>query len=229
MNTIWCFGDSFTDGEGCRPGDDFYEKFKKEGDKIWTDWIAEWYDINVINRGRSGASNDMILDSIMFKFDEFKEGDCVIIGKTLSGRFDVPYKNKNGQEVLVPVFAYWTLDIHKGSDVTDSYTEDEMKTILNFQYYFSSNPLYAKRQDDRFNFIIKILKEKKINVIFWNWDEIHKQHEPIDKASDFTILDGHWSFKGHKTFATYLVTKFFNNLSEYKIKSVDFKNNKTLM
>jgi len=227
MNTIWCFGDSFTNGEGCRPGDDFYEKYKKEGDKIWTDWISEWYDVDVVNEGRRGASNDMILDSIIFKFEEFKEGDCVIIGKTLVGRFDVPYKNQNGENVLVPVFTNWLM--YKGREVADSYTEDEINTILNFQSYFSSNSLYAKRQDDRFNFIIKILKEKKINVIFWNWDKIHKQHELIDKASNFTILDGHWSFKGHKTFAIYLVGKFFNNLTEYKIKSVDFKNNETLI
>jgi hypothetical protein len=227
MNTIWCFGDSFTYGDGCKPEDEFYKKYKKEGDKIWTDWIYEWYDVNVVNIGRKGASNDMILDSIIFKFEEFKKGDCVIIGKTLSGRFDVPYKNKNGEKVLVPVFAHFLM--YNISEITDSYSEDEMKTILNFQYYFSSNELYTKRQNDRYNFIIKILKEKKINVIFWNWDEIHKQYEKIDKASDFTILDGHWSFEGHKTFAIYLVTKFFNNLTEYKIKNVDFKNNKTLM
>jgi hypothetical protein len=226
MKTIWCFGDSFTEGENCRPGDDFYEKYKKEGDKIWPNWLSEWTGIDVINKGKCGASNDMIFDSIISKFDDFKEGDCVIIGKTFSGRFDVPYKNKNDDKILVPVFAYWT---QEGNDVTKSYTKEQMETILNFQYYFSADKLYEERQNKRFDFIIKRLKEKNVNVIYWFWNEIYTQHETIDKASNFTILDGHWSLDGHKTFAIYLATKFFSNLNGYDISGVDFKNIKTII
>jgi hypothetical protein len=229
MSKIWCFGDSFTAGDGCRPGEDFYEKYKKEGDKRWTEWIEEWTGVNVINKGRSGSSNDMIIDSIIDDFDSIKKNDCILIGKTLSNRFDVPYLNSNGEKVLVPVYANWVDNNHKGWDIIDSYDKDQLETIINFQYYFSSDVLYMERQDKRYDFLIKILKEKKINVFYWDWHKIYREHETIDEATNYTNLDGHWSFKGNKTFATYLVTKFFNNLDKYSISGVDFKNIKTII
>lgn len=229
MSKIWCFGDSFTAGDGCRPGEDFYEKYKKEGDKRWPEWIEEWTGINVVNKGRSGSSNDMIIDSIILNFDKIKSGDCAIIGKSLSNRYDVPYKDEEGNEVLVPVYANWVENSSTNWNIIESFDRDQLETIINFQYYFSAHKLYAERQDNRFDFIVKRLKEKNINVFFWEWYKIYTQHETIDEASNYTNLDGHWSFKGNKTFATYLVTKFFNNLNNYNISGIDFKNIKTLL
>jgi hypothetical protein len=229
MNKIWCFGDSFTAGDGCRPGEDFYEKYKKEGDKRWPEWITEWTGVNLINKGRSGSSNDMIIDSILLNFDKIKSGDCAIIGKSLSNRYDVPYKDKNGNEVLVPVYANWVENSSTNRNIIESFDKDQLETIINFQYYFSAHKLYAERQDIRFDFIIKRLKEKNVNVFFWEWYKIYTQHETIDQASNYTNLDGHWSFKGNKTFASYLATKFFSNLNGYDINGVDFKNIKTLV
>ena len=56
---IWAFGDSFTWGHGCRPGwgfthtdypiPEYYLKYKKEGDKIWIEWLGEWFDEEIRN------------------------------------------------------------------------------------------------------------------------------------------------------------------------------------
>ena len=229
MKKIWCFGDSFTAGDGLRPGEDFYENNRKEGDKRWPEWIEEWTNIDVINKGKSGSSNDMILDSIILNFDEIKSGDCAIISKTLSNRYDIPYKSKTGEQVLVPIYANWVENVSANQEIIDSFDTERLETIINFQYYFSSHDLYAKRQDIRLDFIIKRLKEKNVNVFFWEWYKIYEEHETINEASNWTNMEGHWSFKGNKSFATYLVTKFFNNLEEYKISGIDFKNIKTLL
>jgi hypothetical protein len=77
---IWGFGDSFTYGFGCRPGwsynspdssiPEYFTKYKKEGDKIWLDWLGEWFDEEIKNISKSGASNDKIFDLVLENFED---------------------------------------------------------------------------------------------------------------------------------------------------------------
>ena len=198
MATIWTFGDSFTFGHGCRPDGplcEYYNSYKKDGDNIWPNLLAELLNSNVKNFGKCGASNDFIIDCIIDQWNSIEEGDFVIIGTTFHNRFDIPIKNK-----LSLSTNYWGID-----DVSDLdlFKKEEIETIVNFQYYFADNELYKARHIKRFNFLYKLLKEKKVNSFIWDVPSITETNkfEKIIESTNRELEDYHFSFKGHRDFA----------------------------
>jgi hypothetical protein len=206
MNKIWCFGDSFTAGHGCIPGYQYYDEYRTDGDMIWTEHLSKSTGLEVINLGKMGYSNYSIFDSIVENYQKIKKNDIVIIGKTFPGRFDIPYNNQ-----LKNVFS----SIEK----TDSLVERELsefsgevlETIINFQYYFASNKLYKKRQDNYFQFITNLLKDtiEVKQIIEWDISNIKFIHgfDTIINDSNSKIIDYHFSFKGHKEFSEWVLLK----------------------
>jgi hypothetical protein len=212
---IWGFGDSFTWGYGCRPGwgplneDDlipeYYTKYKKEGDKIWLEWLGEWFNEEIKNVSRSGASNDKIFDSVLENFDDIKDHDKVIIGMTTWGRTDVP--TNYGWVSLLSAWEYGGMKTLKES-ISNNISDDKLwETIINYQYYFSNSSLWEQRWSTRFNFIIKQLKKKKCQTILFQIQEpIVLSMQTIRQETG--ISDDHFSFGGHKKFAEVLYKKF---------------------
>jgi len=217
MNKLWCFGDSQTFGHGCRedgPNIGYYQNYKKEGDDIWTNHVAKELNLIPKNFGICGASNETILDTILDNFFEIEKGDIVIINKTFFERFDVPNKKSN---FLQPVFGE-LIDYAPAKKlwrdwlIENNRTTEEIETLISFIYLYANNPLYEKRQNKRFNFIEKLLKEK--NIFFYGWktdDAKHTKFERITTATFGKIDDLHFSFKGHKDFATLLISILKNN------------------
>jgi len=207
MNTLWTFGDSFTFGHGCRPDgplSEYYNNYKSDGDDIWPNHLGETLGIKVKNFGKCGASNDFIIDSIIDNWNNLKQGDYAIIGITFHSRFDVPLKNK-----LSLSTNYW------GSGDLSEFDESEkeqMKTIVDFQYYFADNDLYKARYLKRLNFIHKLLNEKKVTTFMWDVTIFTESNrfEKIVTATNGKIEDYHFSFKGHKDFANMVYERIKN-------------------
>jgi hypothetical protein len=105
MNKLWTFGDSFTFGHGCRPIIDeakngtYYKTFLEYIDlskPIWPEIVAERFNLELINNGVNGITNDRILDYVLKNITEFKPNDCVIIQISTSSRFEFPFaKERN--------------------------------------------------------------------------------------------------------------------------------------
>lgn len=202
--TLWVFGDSHTLGYGCLPGFEYYEKYYKDGDKIWPDIIGQYLNVNLINRGRSGSSNDMIMDNIIDSFNNIKNGDIIIIGKTYTNRFDVPNIQKNE---LIPIF--WNWDIHESKETIEQFNQEQKETIINFQYNFMSSPLFNIRWDKRYRWIRSILEDMGCKIVVWDVTTELKKIETIGQVTNREINDGHMSFQGHFDFATYMWNKWF--------------------
>lgn len=199
MSTLWTFGDSFTFGHGCRPDGPLPEYFfnykKEEDDDVWPNLLGKKLGTKVKNFGKCGASNDFIIDSIIDNWDGFKEGDYVIIGISYHSRFDVPIKNKLSLSTI-----YWGFEDLANFDETQ---KKEMETLINFQYYFADNELYKVRHLKRFNFLHKLLKQKKLITYIWDVEFIQygSRFEKIAEATNDEMKDYHFSFKGHRDFA----------------------------
>jgi hypothetical protein len=212
---IWGFGDSFTYGFGCRPGwafnstdsliPEYFTKYKKEGDKIWLDWIGDWFNEEVKNVSQSGASNDKIFDLVMEYFDQINENDKVVIGMTTWGRTDVP--TDQTWSSLLSAWEYGGMKTLK-EKVTNNILDDKLwETIINYQYFFSNSPLWEKRWRKRFNFITNQLNKKKCQTILFQIQEpIVLSIQTIRHETG--IADDHFSFNGHKKFAEVLYKKF---------------------
>jgi len=201
MNKLWTFGDSFTYNTNCNPGDEYYEKYKKENDKTWTELVAEYYNLELKNFGVYGCSNDIIIDILIDQFGNIQKNDLVVIEFTFSWRFDVPNNNS-----FVSVSNHF---IKKTSnDIISFYTQEQLESIINFQYHFAQSDLYKQRQLKRFNFIVNLLKERGIKVCFWKLlEETENKFNRIQKQTKNKIRDGHFSYDGHKEFFTYIKSK----------------------
>lgn len=212
MNNLWTFGDSFTAGWGCTPEFEYYKKYYKEGDKLWVELLADEMGLIPLNIAQHGVSNDYIIDSIILNWKKIKQNDFVIIGKTLSHRFDIPIKSEKCVPVgladrWVTILDKFNLD--KGYDL---FNKEEFETIVNFNYYFASNSLYKERQDLRYNFLVKELEQRQIKVYLWDWPslQIKLKFNTIQMDTNNEFIDAHFSFKGHVEFYKWIYKKIKN-------------------
>ncbi len=216
MRTLWTFGDSFTAGDGCvhnlgiRDGDfKYYNEYKESDSDIWSNILGKTIGFDVKNIGKSGASNDYIIDSIIDNFNDIQSDDIVIIGKTFYQRFDIPkldgskFRTQYGEELFS-----LSIDLNKNKDNKDKL---EIETILNYGVLFSHNILFKQRQNKRFNFIESQLKNKINKILIWDIDsDLIKSIETISQHTKNKIKDIHFSFNGHKTFSELLYKKLYN-------------------
>lgn len=204
--TLWVFGDSHTAGHGCTPEFEYYQKYYKEGDKTWPEHLSEYLNVNLINKGKNGGSNDFILDIIMDSFNDIKEGDIVVIGKTYSHRFDVPQNDE-----LIPIF--WDWEVFAPKPIKSKFTEEEIEIIVNFMYHFMGSPLYDKRWDKRYEWIKGIIEGKGCKVVVWDVTNELSRVETIFGVTKGKVDDYHMSFKGHKDFSIHMWNKWFKDKS----------------
>jgi hypothetical protein len=205
VNTIWGFGDSFTFGHGCRPDgplSEYYNEYRIEGDKVWLEWLGEWKNMNTINLGVCGASNEYIFDSVLDNHKNIKSGDVVIIGSTLWGRRDIPIDGR-----WLPLLSILEAD---GEVVgVDTMSLEDRNLLIDYQLKFGENPMWKVRMSKRYEFLKETLSDRGVEVLLWNIkDEIIKRMEKIGNVSPY--MDYHFSFTGHKKFAEYLLEKLSN-------------------
>jgi hypothetical protein len=202
MNTIWGFGDSFTFGHGCRsdgPLVEYYNEYKKEGDKVWLEWLGEWKEMTTINLGVCGASNEYIFDSLLDNHKNIKSGDIVIIGSTLWGRRDIPIDGR-----WLSLLSILEAD---GEVVrVNTMSLEDRNLLIDYQLKFGEDPLWKVRMSKRYEFVKETLSDRDVQVLLWNIkDEISRRTEKIRNVSPY--MDYHFSFDGHKKFAEYLLRK----------------------
>lgn len=197
MSKLFLFGDSFTAGNGCLPNEEYTVNYKKNSnDLIWGELLAKGLDLPLTNYGMGLFSNDKILDTIMIAYNEISEDDIVIIGKTFPFRVDIPSKTEATLLTVAP---------NHFSSIQETYSKEEIEH-LNYLLVTFDNPLIKARQDLRFNFFKNLLESKGVKkVILWEVLELCWSFESIETATNSKINDKHWSYKGHKDFAKYML------------------------
>jgi hypothetical protein len=207
MDKLWTFGDSFTAGHGCTPEWEYYKKYYKEGDGLWCEHLADTLNLELINLGSNGASNEKIIDSIIVNYTNISKNDIIIIQKSFPHRFDVPNMGAEGHD-WITVFAKKDFDWY-----SKFLSKEQYQTAIEFCYHFSNNSKYKKRQNLRFSFLINCLIKDGIKVFVWDILEvtikkIHPiEYQTIGDATNNEIDDGHFSFKGHFEFYKWIYQK----------------------
>lgn len=210
MNKLWVFGDSMTYGHGCRPDgplNEYYYNYKKEGDDIWPNIVANNFNLKCVNMAIGGCSNDIIIDEVIKNFDKINVNDIVIIGKSFSQRYDIPKPKSN---------KWFTVIGHTNSEYIEMiiklYGKKIFELLINFCYHFSQNEKYKIRQNNRIEFLGKLFKSKNIKCIIWGIEENKIDLDRIIYATNGKIKDYHFSFYGHKQFADKIINKLNNKL-----------------
>lgn len=201
MNTLWTFGDSLTFGHGCRadgPLTEYYHNYKKENDDIWPILLSKKIGMNLKNCGKCGASNDYIIDDMISNFDNINEGDYVILGKSYYQRFDVKdFRTNILSDITTEIKVSMSKKENEDWLKKIGRTQEEVETLINFMFYFSTDELFKKRQDLRFDFIRqRLINERKIGF-FYEWSDVGLHMNRITQDTNGKINDAHFSFKGH--------------------------------
>jgi hypothetical protein len=102
VSKLWTFGDSLTFGYGCRKINDdetssynlTYSNYIDLTKQTWSEYVSSKLNIELLNCGINGVSNDYILDNILNQFFNFKKEDIIIIQTSTSARHDFPFFKK---------------------------------------------------------------------------------------------------------------------------------------
>lgn len=187
MSKLFLFGDSFTAGNGCLPEEEYTVNYKKNSnDLIWGELLAKGLDLYFTNYGMGLFSNDKIIDSIIDNYDYINKNDLVIIGTTFYSRFDIPYEGK--------LITLSTINL-----------PDDNNKFLNDIIVIMDDELLKNRQLKRILFIKSLLEKKGVKSIIWEVEKVWNNYETIAIATNNEIFDHHWSYKGHKDFAKYML------------------------
>jgi hypothetical protein len=190
MSRLWVFGDSFTAGNGCLHNEAYTKYKESDNDLVWPEIVANTLNFKLINLGMGAYSNDKIIDSIIENYNLINSDDLIIIGSTFYNRFDVP--NNDGLLTISP---------------TNLPTNEEL--LLHFVSIMDSD-LLKKRHKLRIDFLKQQIIEKGAKCLVWEVETEWTEYENIKIATEGKIKDLHWSYKGHKDFANY-VLNIINN------------------
>jgi len=108
MDKLWCFGDSFTAGHGCKYQFDsnfsndnenshyfkMYKDYIDSNKKIWPEIVSYNLGLELVNLGKNGLSNEWIADNIISNIKNISTKDIVILQTSTIGRYDFPFKKE---------------------------------------------------------------------------------------------------------------------------------------
>jgi hypothetical protein len=202
MSNLILFGDSFTSDVEI----EYVKAYKNEGDFHWGEIVANTCSLNLVNLGVGSFSNDRILDKIIENSSTINEDDVVIIGKTFYSRFDIPNKRHEIKDVSLRFTTITPLS----QLLNFGFALEEAEAITLF-LTIMDDKAFVDRTNLRYKFIKSFLHLKKIkSCIFWEVEDLWNNFESIKTATSGKIDDNHWSYKGHKDFANYILNRLNN-------------------
>jgi len=196
-NTIWAFGDSFTEGYEDDWGDE-YIKWKGYKPKNYTEILSEKLGMPLINFGKGGSDNYTIFENFCKNINNFKKDDIIIIGWTSIYRIRL-VDNKNNWKVFMPGY----------DENCDSFPNLSVKTIQQIIVDRNSH-LYI----EELNYIIMMLDSIPKEYKLYQWTHCNdgklistliSHCERIFSETNQELTDGHYSENGNIQLTDYLL------------------------
>jgi len=141
--TLWTYGCSWTHWDDLS---EIYPNFK-----FWPEIMAKTMDINIVNRGKGGESNNYSFIQLMNDLSKIKKDDIVIFEFTFPSRFNLNYLILNNPQVkwyseiardpnngIVANFNTHTIDYFKKEKF---YNDEQIMLFLNFINEFNDELL----------------------------------------------------------------------------------------
>tara|TARA_Y100001938_G_C8013896_1_gene391520 strand:- start:324 stop:1037 length:714 start_codon:yes stop_codon:yes gene_type:complete len=232
MSNIWYFGDSYTHGVGCRPGDEYYEKHPpKDNDRLWVDIVSDELNLNQERNPRYGmGANPYILSLFINHIPKMMDNDIVVISDSNPDGVLSYDKNKN-KVGSVNSGTFWDQKFDKYFD-GDNYYQHKQTTWHDYLEWSNdpnkmvivdySKEHFAPYRDQwaewYFNQVWSISKElikRNVKVYFWSYKQWFSDNSPYQLIvdHDIEIKDGHFSWLGHRQFSKFIINKIKNTKS----------------
>ena len=197
-NTLWTFGDSYTDGFGHWAKK--YIKWKGYKPLNFSDIISKDLSFVKKNMGNEGCDNYTIFETICKNIDEIKENDFVIIGWSSPIRFRLTTK-WNTWVTLIP-----------GHDHDPSIFDHVSKQSVDEILVNRGSYRFAHEVDSWIRLINRALP--KTDVIHWTpfGGAITKCEYirllTVSEESEGAVDDGHYGETGHSELAEIFKTRY---------------------
>tara|TARA_B100001778_G_C18600050_1_gene636809 strand:- start:2243 stop:2866 length:624 start_codon:yes stop_codon:yes gene_type:complete len=193
-NSIYFFGDSFTEGHKL-----------KGTDKIWPKLIHSCFpEYDYINEGKGGVSQLFVINQIITNLYRIKKDDIVFVLETDPIRTEV-YSNK--LDKVIPTTARMISNIEK----YDFLPKEKKESLVNYTYEHRYE--YADKFIKFYSDIFLDFKQyfDSIGVIFNHipyQEERWSKFESYKDVSKGVINDYHWNEKGNYDFAQHIIKQF---------------------
>lgn len=215
-NKLHIFGDSFSLGDGCLPGDEYWTHTNGNG-TVWAKLLSDELGLDLQMYAERGASNQEILRILTQNLYKINKDDIVIIGLTDYFRYEVKYDLKY-YRVLMETFSNLddvkNLKYQDDEDVSKEWIhalEEYMKYI-----HLPNNMLYITEVASSIKSIYKFLKKNSIKTLLWTWDGLYSDVSVnlIKTKNEYTIKyaypeinDMHYSWYGHSEIYKIMLNK----------------------
>ena len=213
MNKAWFFGDSFTYGHGCRPHDEYYDKYSKLREYTWTDIVSEKLNLEQVNKGISGNATPFILKQVIENLSNFNKGDFIFLSDSIPVRLVYPTKDADTLQLLTTDIIVWPeKNKEKQHDVDRFFsTKEERRVVVEFvhQSILKHSQQWIDFYMDQFKDIQNYLLTTGVHIYIWSHEIWYypNLYQSITEATQGEIQDGHWSWLGHKQFSTYILNR----------------------
>lgn len=217
-NKLWCFGDSFTYGSGCIPESEYYQQYPKERKKLWTTIVAEQLNLIENNLAYPGNGPAVILKQILTNLPYVKKKDIVVFSSSKVDRIPLPDLNPYiPSDSITSVFPsvverYPFKKVEGKRMLFNNKKESEVFLDFFFTHIVPFEKEWNKFYCSQFTGLTTTLNLLGIECYYWDyriWDK-KNLFQTINDLKKPGIEDGHWSWKGHRDFATYLLERIEN-------------------
>lgn len=213
-NTVWFFGDSFTQNLALREGSLYQEYLNKENIKSWTQIVSEFLNMEEKIIAKGGRSTQSIYFSCINNYQEIKTGDFVII--TNSPHVRTVGINKKLQKVSTynNEQIIYNFPIQEGDIFTCGMPIDvsEQKIILDYilTFILPHKDIWDEYWRTNLQNLKYIFNEKGVKFLFWDyslWDNFPSIYDETNgKIEDF-----HWGKLGNIKFSEYIIQQIDKN------------------
>jgi len=207
MNTFWFFGDSTTNHYGLTETHDWFalHKNKKE---YFTTILSDKFNKKLKNLSIDGASNDVILHSIVRNLKNIKKGDMVFIQTTGSLRFNT-FENGHFQTIHGQY-----LEMHK-----NELSKEKIKTLNEYVKHFmidNEEAIDMYSFSFYFNLYSYFVSIGVVPIILHH--SIFQEHirhsfnlTTIEEESNGVVNDKHIGFESQRRLAKIISNEISNN------------------
>lgn len=210
-NKLWVFGDSFTKGGGLTPDKEYYQQ-TFNGQKIWSQIVADHFNLELVNHGYSWCGATLIFKNLFHYIPEISKNDKVVFTNGQPRWILLPPKHLNSNLLRTAYTPYHPRECPE--EIIPPFINLEEQQI-GFDY---ANKIIDKHYHTYWSFwedygktISNVLDMLKIKNYFWPGTLIEGKFETIRDVTDGKIPDIHWSWKGNTQMAEYIIKNIEND------------------
>ena len=171
MGKLWTFGDSFTYGQGCLPGDEYYEYTSKHAQSTWPTILSTKLQLEEVNIGLPGNSTPYIIKQVIDNLSNFNTDDTIILSDTHSTRTILFNRKINKIQPVATEIVYWTEYNNRNSEhFLGSYFKniEEKRVYVEYlhNFVYKEETSWNTYYENQFNSLLLHLNKLGVSTYF---------------------------------------------------------------